>query len=368
VDRAPFHPFIGQCDAHLVQAGIERISMYILLTGPAGLFREGVERLLREFAQEAEVRSCNCLTANWPDERKPNCVVMDGDCLRQASDELEAARRHTRTTPVVVLLSEARRQHVDELIAAGVSGCVEKSASSELLFGALQLALAGGIYLPRSLLAASLSEPSTPADAVAQAGTPIPDPHLHLTPRQIEVLALLARGRSNKMIAHQLDVSEATVKTHLTTIYKALNVTSRGQASVVAARMEKVCDEQLSKAINGHLSVGRLLANMESQHFRSGEILFRKGDPSGELFYIARGTVRLSDLGIELGAGAILGEIGLFSPEHRRTSTVICQTDCELRIVSAADAIRLYYQEPEFAMYLIQLLAGRMEADKARRA
>jgi hypothetical protein len=61
--------------------------------------------------------------------------------------------------------------------------------------------------------------------------------------------------------------------------------------------------------------------------------------------------VRLSDPGIELGEGSVLGEIGLFSPEHCRTSTAICQTECELRTVSAADETRLYYHEPEFAMY-----------------
>lgn len=342
--------------------------MYILLTGPAGLFREGVERILRDFSKPSEVRSSDCLTDAWPGDRKPDCVVMDGDCLRQARDELEVARRHTRTTPVVALLTVAERQHVDELVAAGVAGCVEKSASSELLFGALRLALVGGIYLPWSLLAASLSEPSGTADAAIQAVTAMPDVHLHLTPRQIEVLALLARGRSNKMIARQLDIAEATVKTHLTTIYKALNVSSRGQASAVAIRMQKVCDEQINRAMDGRLSVGRLLANMGSQRFRSSEVLFRKGDPSAALYYVVQGTVRLTHVGIELGPGAILGEIGLFSPEHRRTSTAICQTDCELRSVSTADAIRLYYQEPEFAMYLIQLLASRLEADKRRRA
>jgi len=342
--------------------------MYILLTGPAGLFREGVERLLREFAQEAEVRATDCPTSGWLDERIPDCVVMDGDCLAATSDELKAARCHARTTPVVVLLTAVERQQVDALIAAGVAGCVEKSASAELLFVALRLALAGGIYLPRSLLAASVSEPPTPADNSVLARVPTPDPHLHLTPRQIEVLALLARGSSNKMIARQLDVAEATVKTHLTTIYRALNVSSRGQASAIALRMEKVRDEQINKALDSRLSVGRLLASIESQRYRAGDVLFRKGDPSAELFYVVRGTVRLTDLGLDLGAGTLLGEIGLFSPERRRTSTVICQTDCELRSVSAADAIRFYYQEPEFAMHLIQLLARRLEADRKRRA
>jgi len=190
--------------------------------------------------------------------------------------------------------------------------------------------------------------------------------YTRLTPRQIEVLALLARGRSNKMIARELDCAEATVKTHLTTIFKALNVASRGEASAAAARMERVRETQVARAIDGQVSLGRLLANMESQRFRAGEVLFRKGDASGELFYVEKGTVTLSELGIELGAGSVLGEIGLFSPGHRRTSTAVCKTECEMRTVCAADAIRLYYQEPEFALHLLRLIVGRLQADKLR--
>lgn len=331
--------------------------MYILLTGAPGLFRDGVERILREFAQDADVRAFDAWPCAPPDARPPDCVVMDGDAP-SSGDLLDAMSTHMRNTPVVVLLAHATRARVDELVAAGVAGCVEKSASAALLFGAMKLALAGGIYLPRALLASSHDD----------AAKPMPAAHLHLTPRQIEVLALLARGRSNKSIALQLDVSEATVKTHLTAIFKALNVSSRGEASAVAARIEKVRDEQITQAVDGHIALGRLLANMECRRYRAGETLFRRGDPSDEMFYLVQGTVRLTEIGIELGAGSILGEIGLFLPEHRRTSTIVCQTSCELRHVGAADAIRLYYQEPEFALHLIRLLAGRLEADKSRRA
>ncbi len=336
--------------------------MKILLTGPAGLFREGVAALLRGFAQDAEVHAADRLPDRWPDERKPDCIVMDGDRLNDVRAQLDAARERVGTTPVIVLLNMATREQVDELIATGVAGCVEKSASAELLFGAIGLVLAGGVSLPRSLLSSERSELRMPSGNVA------PDPNLHLTPRQLEVLALLARGRSNKTIARELDIAEATVKTHLTTIFKALNVSSRGEASAVAARMAKIRETQVDHAISGQLPVARLLARMESQRFRPGEVLFRKGDPSGQMFYVEKGTVRLSELGIELGAGTVLGEIGLFSPEHRRTSTVICKTDCEMRTVSAADAIRLYYQEPEFALYLVQLIASRLQADKDRGA
>lgn len=107
--------------------------MKILLTGPAGLFREGVAALLRGFAQDAEVHAADRLPDRWPDERKPDCIVMDGDRLNDVRAQLDAARERVGTTPVIVLLSMATREQVDELIATGVAGCVEKSASAELL-------------------------------------------------------------------------------------------------------------------------------------------------------------------------------------------------------------------------------------------
>ncbi|KND61201.1 Transcriptional regulator, LuxR family [Candidatus Burkholderia verschuerenii] len=322
--------------------------MNLLLTMPEGLCREGIVRLLREFAADIEVRASSDVTVIWHGERAADCVVIDGVLLNHARGELDALRACTRVAPVVVLLGQAMPTVVEQLMAAGVAGCIEMSASVELFFSALRLALAGGVYVPRSLLSVGLQEPPIALDAL-----PAHDASLRLTPRQIEVLALVTRGRSNKMIARQLDMAEATAKTHLTTIYKALKVSSRGEASALAARFASVREAQANRSANGAIPVGRFLVNIDSTHYRAGEVLFREGDPGGELFYVERGIVRLAELGIELGAGSVFGEIGLFSPKHRRTSTAVCKTVCEMRAVSADDAIRLYYQEPEFAMYLI---------------
>ncbi|SAK46365.1 two component LuxR family transcriptional regulator [Caballeronia hypogeia] len=338
--------------------------MDILITGVPGLFREGVAALLGRFAEDARVRVQESLDAQLADDPAPDCVVMDGDSAGRTPDQLEAVRVRARTAPVVVLLSHASQAQVGALIAAGVSGCLDKSASSDMLFDALRLALSGGVFLPRSLRAERGGEADAPrAEADAEAA-----PNLHLTPRQVEVLALVARGRSNKVIARELDMAEATVKTHLSAIFKLLNVTSRGEASAAAARLESIRDAQAGNASLGRISIAHLLADTPGHRFRAGDVLFRRGDAGGELFYLARGRVLLSELGIELEAGEVLGEIGVFSPERRRTATAICKTDCEMRIVGSADAIRLSYQDPEFAMYLIRLLTSRLQADNARRA
>ena len=336
--------------------------MDILFAGPAGLFCDGVACLLQSLSASIKVRFIDALTETSLAGRTPEIMLIDGDWSHATKEAIAAVHRHADAVPVIVLLAAADRPRVDELVAAGVAGCVEKSARSEQLLGALRLVLAGGACWPRPSLDGIAGEPIRPTDAA-----PMPDAHVHLSRRQIEVLALLANGRSNKAIARELDVAEATVKAHLTTIYKVLNVRSRGQASAVALRMQKVLNEQSSKALDGLFPVGRLLTQMTRRHCAPGDILFEKGDPSDALYYVVRGTVRLVEIGIDLGPETLLGEIGLFSPEHRRTSTVVCVTGCDLLVVSAVDAIRLYYQEHEFAMYLIQLIAGRFEADKERR-
>jgi DNA-binding NarL/FixJ family response regulator len=93
----------------------------------------------------------------------------------------------------------------------------------------LQAVLAGGVALPPSLL----GDVGAPAPASVTSTT---DP-LGLSPRQADVLGLLVEGRSNKLICRELGLSESTVKTHLAAIFRKLDVSTRTQAVVMAARL-----------------------------------------------------------------------------------------------------------------------------------
>ena len=135
---------------------------------------------------------------------------------------------------------------------------------------------------------------------------------------------------------------------------------------IAAARLDKVGDAQLHHALDAQLTIRRLFSHLSPSRFRRGDVLFHKDAPSDALYYVVRGTIRLQEIGVEVGAGTILGEIGLFPPDHCRTCTALCKSNCELLMVSATDAMRLYYQDPEFATYLIHLIARRLEADKSR--
>jgi len=127
--------------------------------------------------------------------------------------------------PLLVISGTEDGTLVRSLIACGVAGFIPKSDSSAVILQAVRLVLAGGTYAPLRLLAPTAQPTHADHCAPTVAG---------LTARQQEVLALLARGLPNKLIARELDLSESTVKVHLLAIYRVLAVRNRTEAVVAA--------------------------------------------------------------------------------------------------------------------------------------
>lgn len=118
-----------------------------------------------------------------------------------------------------------------EAVRLGAAGFIPKTSSSKVMLSALRLVMSGGVYLPPALIDEnSVSTRDAPGADMSLDATP-------LTPRQREVLALLGQGKSNKEIARTLNLSEGTVKLHVTAILKALNVSNRTGAVVAASRL-----------------------------------------------------------------------------------------------------------------------------------
>ena len=106
-----------------------------------------------------------------------------------------------------------------------------------------------------------------------------------------------------------------------------------------------------------------LLPHMNRRSFKAGEVLFRKGDVADRLIYVAAGELRLAETGRLIGPGELIGEIGLFSPERRRTQTTVCETDGELYQMTDEMIFQLYYQHPNLGFYLMRLVAERLLRD-----
>ena len=108
-----------------------------------------------------------------------------------------------------------------------------------------------------------------------------------------------------------------------------------------------------------------LLPHMTRRTARAGEMLWRRGDAATEMLYVQSGTLRLVEYDEPLGAGTLVGEIGLFSPDNRRTQSLSCTTDCELYSLTADGMYRLYYQNPKLGFHLMRLIVGRLIRDAA---
>jgi DNA-binding NarL/FixJ family response regulator len=153
--------------------------------------------------------------------------LPDGDGLELLAD----FRDDHPATAVVVLSGNHDPATARAALAGGASGFIPKSDSRDVLVQALALVLAGGVYVP----AFALHDPGPPAARAAARPTgpagPTPE-SLGLTARQMEVLALMMQGRSNKLIGRALNLAEPTVKNHVTALLRALNVASRTEAVV----------------------------------------------------------------------------------------------------------------------------------------
>ena len=149
--------------------------------------------------------------------------------------------------PIIVLSASENPAHIRKCLDIGAKGFVTKSAPKEILFTAITKVLAGDRYIPSALLTAQgdggrgNSDLQASADNVTQL----------LTERQLEILALISKGLSNKLIARDLFLSENTVKVHVSAILRALSLSNRTQAGLVGQKLEIIKVAQLSE--NGGL-------------------------------------------------------------------------------------------------------------------
>jgi hypothetical protein len=105
---------------------------------------------------------------------------------------------------------------------------------------------------------------------------------------------------------------------------------------------------------------------MKRRRLKAGAVLFRKGDLADHLYMLASGRIELVEIGSELPAGRIFGEIAFFAPDHRRTLTARCIDDSEVLAIDESTMRQLYFQNPSFGFQVVGLVAGRLSADVHR--
>lgn len=210
--------------------------MRILIVDDHALFGEGLRMLLTS-SVSAEVQCCQSgdEALGLADSIAFEMVLLDWNLGAGLGGEalLTAIKERLPTARVVIVSGESSASHIRRAIECGAVGFVPKESSPDLLIDALRISAHGGIYLPVSVL--SSGSPVVPVVGDSSLRR-IAEVFPKLTLRHSEVLDLLARGMSNKQIARALDISDGTVKQHLSAIFRELNVASRTEAVYLMAR------------------------------------------------------------------------------------------------------------------------------------
>jgi len=119
-------------------------------------------------------------------------------------------------------------------------------------------------------------------------------------------------------------------------------------------------------ASQGDLNMEWLRPYMTRRSAKRGEVLFSKGDLSSAMFYTLKGRYRLNEIGQDVGTGELIGEIGLIAPGNRRTLTCECIEEGELLTIGYDEVKQLYFQNPVFGFYFLQLVSQRLFSDIER--
>lgn len=207
--------------ANAVAAPAARFS--VLVVDDHALLRTGVANIINQEADLFVVgEAANGVEAiEAYDRHRPDVTLLD---LRMPEMEGAEAVRHIRERDpqarIIVLTTYDTDEDIARALRAGAKAFVLKDIAAEALVACIHDVLAGKTYIAPAA-AAKLAEGVT---------------RVHLTPRELTTLGLMARGQSNKEIANSLGISERTVKTHLSHLFEKLGVTSRTEAVRVATR------------------------------------------------------------------------------------------------------------------------------------
>ena len=125
---------------------------------------------------------------------------------------------------------------------------------------------------------------------------------------------------------------------------------------------------QIKDARMGGLAMEWLKPFSRSKTVSAGEMLFRQGDPATDILFVLSGRFRVVEADVALEQGEVIGELGLITKEHRRTQTVVCEQDGTLLSLTYDEVRQMYYQNPQFGFYFLELVAERLMRDAKRAA
>ncbi|MDH5187909.1 MAG: response regulator transcription factor [Rhodospirillaceae bacterium] len=202
--------------------------MRILIADDHKLFRAGLVLVLKQLGDDLEITEAG--TGNEAidiatTDPSPELILMDLDLPEtNGLEALSAINAAKGDIPVVILSAMEDQVTIARAMELGARGYIPKSASGDVMINSLKLVISGGVCMPLGF---------GENGGRNKSNTDLPN----LTRRQLEVLRLMATGNSNKEIAHDLGISENTVRVHISAIITALDATNRTEAAYSAMRI-----------------------------------------------------------------------------------------------------------------------------------
>lgn len=219
-------------------------NMRILVADDHELFLKGLEFILQDLVPQPEILVAKNYTEIFAIiEQDQNFNLLLTDLAMPGAYWLEALKKihhQLPETPVIILSAVFEDEIVRQTLELGAAGYLSKTTPNSEILKAINLVLSGGAYIPQELLDQERNH--NPELMIAESQTS--GNTKLLSPRQQEVIDLIAKGLSNKQIAFELGITEGTVKLYVTAILKLLNVYNRTGAVMKARKMGILNDEQ----------------------------------------------------------------------------------------------------------------------------
>jgi len=214
--------------------------MRLLLVVDHSLFREGLKELLERRGVEV-----TAAVADWQEgieqavSNRPDAMLLDLQVPGMSEVEvLRELRKNRPNLPVAMLTFSLQQDDLVKALRAGANGYLLRTIEPDELITSMQDMIAGNLVLAKEftgVLAQIINgELDVSGEKTTLAG---------LTPREMEILCHISAGKSNKMIAKELSISDGTVKLHVKSILRKLQVNSRVDAAVIAVE-EKLCPKE----------------------------------------------------------------------------------------------------------------------------
>ena len=124
---------------------------------------------------------------------------------------------------------------------------------------------------------------------------------------------------------------------------------------------------QIREIAGSRLSMAWLKPFSRRRAVQAGETLFRRGDAAAEVLFVLSGQFRAMEADVVVGQGEVIGELGLITKEHKRTQTVVCEEAGLLLSVTYDEVRQMYYQNPRFGFFFLELVAERLMRDAQRK-